>query len=121
MNSHIRAALEHARHELTTLHGLVATDTPHAYQEALSSGSDPDGAWNTYTEQTWKIDTSGVMQEIDALLACLDHPEYLCACGTPSRTMCGQCGTPLCESCSTKRGGFCGEHPDPHYYPIDSD
>src|SRR5947199_116777 len=43
------AALEAARHELTTLHGLVACD-----------GAAP--------EETWSIDTSKVLAQLDAVL-----------------------------------------------------
>lgn len=67
----IRSALEQARHELTIMHGLIATDTPSAYHDALAAGSDPDGAWNTYSEQTWKIDTSDTLRIIDEVLASL--------------------------------------------------
>lgn len=45
----MRSALEDARHELTTLHGLLAAD-----------GAVPD--------QTWTIDTSATVEEIDAAL-----------------------------------------------------
>lgn len=59
-----RSALEAARHELTTLHGLIAAD-----------GAAP--------HETWSIDTSSVVAMIDEALTSLDiqpaEPDHPCS------------------------------------------
>jgi hypothetical protein len=49
----IKSALEAARHELTTLHGLVAAD-----------GAAPN--------ETWTLDESHIIQQLDAAIEAVD-------------------------------------------------
>ena len=52
MGNHIKEALEQARHELTTLHNLTATDY-------VESG------------ETWVTDTASIVQLIDGALSAM--------------------------------------------------
>ncbi len=70
MDEQIRKALEAAHHELTTLHGLYAFDTTRPYTDAVHAGSDADGAWEAFQEETWQIDTTAVLRQIEAILGC---------------------------------------------------
>jgi len=62
-------ALERARHELTTLHGLHACDGFDAYSRAQRDGIDPAGAWDSFLESTWQIDVSQTIEAIDIALS----------------------------------------------------
>lgn len=64
----VKEALEAARHELVTLHGLMATDTPSEYSDAQSAGCDSNAAWDSFIENCWTLDTSAVIEKIDAAL-----------------------------------------------------
>lgn len=57
------------RHELTTLNGLWVTDQPTAYEDALASGCDPEGARDCQRDVTWRLDVSRLLAEVDAALA----------------------------------------------------
>lgn len=70
-NSEIREALEDARHILTTLHGLMATDNIGAYGKALSNGCDPNGAWDCFRDTCFKIDETETIAKLDSALAAL--------------------------------------------------
>jgi hypothetical protein len=70
----MRDALRAAHHSLTCLHGLTASDGLREYGDALSNGCDPDGAWDCFTAETWKIDELVVLTQIDAALAKLEQP-----------------------------------------------
>lgn len=50
------------RHELTTIHGLQATDKPDTFLEA------PKGAARAVAETSWTLDVKSLIMEIDALL-----------------------------------------------------
>jgi hypothetical protein len=65
----IVAALEAARHDLTTYHGLHAFDTTEGYHRAIQTGSDADGAWNAFQEETFQIDTTATLALLDAAIA----------------------------------------------------
>lgn len=49
------------RHELTTVHGLQATDKPDTFLEA------PKGAARAVAETSWTLDVKSLIKEIDAL------------------------------------------------------
>lgn len=65
----LRDALRAAHHELTTHHGLVVTDKPGEYRDALAEGLDHNAAIDCQREVSWTLDTSTVCQAIDAVLA----------------------------------------------------
>ncbi len=65
----MRKALEAAQHELVTLDGLTASDGLGEYGKALDDGCDASGAWDCYVEETWEIDMTKVLVQIDAALA----------------------------------------------------
>lgn len=65
----MRWVLEMARHELITLHGLTASDGTRIYGAAMQNGCDAEGAWRSFLEETWTIDTLKVTTAIDAVLA----------------------------------------------------
>lgn len=66
----LRVALENARHALVTLNGLGAFDrNASPYQDALREGLDADDAHDCFMEDTWTLDESNVIAEIDAALA----------------------------------------------------
>lgn len=66
---HIRRVLEQAHHALTIHHGLRASEGLNAYHQAIVAGSDPNGAWESFVEETWTIDVSDILRNIDAVLA----------------------------------------------------
>lgn len=61
--------LEDLRHELTTLHGLHATDGFSSYGDALTSGCDAPGAWDCFVSDCFKLDFSSLLKRIDEELA----------------------------------------------------
>ena len=63
-----RKVLERARHNLTTLSGLDATDGFMVVSTAQHNRCDSNGAWDSFVAQTWKIDESKIIAEIDAIL-----------------------------------------------------
>ncbi len=65
----MRVALEDARHELTIVHGLSASDRVSAYGHAQEMGADANGAWGAFCETLFTIDTSAELAIIDAALA----------------------------------------------------
>ena len=69
MSDNLQEALQAAHHELTTIHGLWATDTLGAYGNALRSGCDPNSAWDCFREEMWRIDVQSVLDTIDRALA----------------------------------------------------
>jgi hypothetical protein len=77
MSKRLREALKKAHHELTTLHGLSATDGFKAYNDALRAGCDQNGAWDVFVEETWSIDVLDTLKTIEAALATdvLKEPE----------------------------------------------
>ncbi len=64
----LREALEAARHALTTLHGLTASDGVGEYAEALAEGCDHAGAWDCFVDETWRIDEAATLALIDKAL-----------------------------------------------------
>ncbi len=52
------AALKAAHHALTLSHNLIATDKPHAYEDAVRDGEDANGARDAQREVSWVIDNS---------------------------------------------------------------
>lgn len=48
----LEQALRAAQHDLTTTEGLTCADGLRAYGDALADGCDPNGAWDTFREQT---------------------------------------------------------------------
>ena len=64
----IDGALREARHELTTLHGLEATDRWNVYYDALRDGADHNGAYDALRDVTWVIDAAKVIEQIDEAL-----------------------------------------------------
>lgn len=78
----LEEGLEDALHELTALDGLVATDTPNAYADALSDGCDASGAWDVFA---CNLHTVRVGTSIDRLRALLsersDEPDECRHCG----------------------------------------
>lgn len=64
----LEEGLRDALHELTTLNGLVATDTPNAYGDALSNGCDANGAWDVFAANLFTIDTLKSIDLVTALL-----------------------------------------------------
>jgi cytochrome c5 len=60
--------LKAAHHELTTLHGLQATDGLNAYYGAWENGADANGAWDAFTDSLITIDVKPVLDQIDAAL-----------------------------------------------------
>ena len=73
MPEHIRKALEQAHHALTVHHGLRVSEDLDTYHQALAAGSDPNGAWDAFVEQSWTIDVSDVLRDIDAALTETPH------------------------------------------------
>lgn len=77
----VREALKAAAHELTTLHGLFATDKPNAFRdgfsEARSEGLDADDAIDAALEDVresrWEIDTRKTLEKIRKALASSPH------------------------------------------------
>lgn len=66
-----REALEAARHSLTTLHGLWATDEDPSvsrYEEAVECGLDNHAILDGIVERSWHLDESVVLEQIDAAL-----------------------------------------------------
>lgn len=72
MDGEIRSALEDALHALVTTNGLTASDGLSAYGRALSEGCDPNGAWDVFEAETFKIDNGPVIR---SLVAVLDDPQ----------------------------------------------
>lgn len=68
MTPDVLNALEAARHELVTLHGLWATDHPRAYAEAQEDGADANGAYDALMETFHQLDTRAVIAQLDAVL-----------------------------------------------------
>ena len=66
--SAVLRALELARHDLTALHGLVATDQPHAYGDALREGLDANAARECQQEVEFTIDNTETLAALDAVL-----------------------------------------------------
>lgn len=70
-----REVLEGARHELATLHGLVVCDGFEAYHKAQKAGTDAEGAWNRFVEETWQIDEGEALRVIDIALRQEEEPD----------------------------------------------
>ncbi len=69
INTELLEALGEARHELVTLSGLTASDGLDAYGEAQREGCCPNGAWDCFCEQTFRINTQNAIQKIDTAIA----------------------------------------------------
>lgn len=65
----LRKVLDCAHHELTTLHGLHATDDVYAYGEAQSNGCDSNGAWDCFRDTLFQIDCKKILDAIAAAWA----------------------------------------------------
>lgn len=56
-----------ALHDLETVEGLYATDGFDAYGDAQRNGCDPEGAWNCFVEQTFKLKHPSLFQLCTAI------------------------------------------------------
>ena len=67
-NQRLVLALESAEHELTTMQGLHATDNIRSYGKALANGCDSNGAWDTFIETVFEIDSKVTLTKVRAAL-----------------------------------------------------
>lgn len=64
----MRKALEDARHDLSFVTGLYATDRFEKYALAQEAGADANGAWDAFCECVFVLDMKDTIAKIDAAL-----------------------------------------------------